>query len=138
MNNRRQSGDTIVEVMISLAVISMVIGLAYGIATRSLKQSQQSQERVEASKVAEGQLERLKGFSNSSDLSSLVPAGNFCVTATNAIEDVSMGHCTYNNLYRVTDTYDSSGHLITVQIDWDSATGSGSGQDQLIMYYRVY
>jgi len=55
-----QIGDTIVEVLLSVVVIGMAIGLAYGVATRSLKANRQAQERTEALKLAESQVERLK------------------------------------------------------------------------------
>lgn len=55
-----QAGDTIVEVLIAVVVVGLAIGLGYGVASRSLKANQQSQERSEALKKVEGQLERLK------------------------------------------------------------------------------
>ncbi|HMS23371.1 MAG TPA: hypothetical protein PKB09_01005 [Candidatus Saccharibacteria bacterium] len=58
-----QSGDTIVEVLIAVTVIGLSIGLAYGVANRSLKTARQSQERTEAVKLAEGQTEQLKAMS---------------------------------------------------------------------------
>ena len=56
---RNQRGDTIVEVLIALAVIGLTISTGYSIATRSLNGVQVSNERSEATKVAEGQIERL-------------------------------------------------------------------------------
>jgi type II secretory pathway pseudopilin PulG len=58
-NNR---GDTIVEVLIALAIIGAVIGTTYAIASVSLRQGRQAQERTEALKVAESQIELLKEF----------------------------------------------------------------------------
>ncbi len=59
INNQR--GDTIVEVLICLMIIGLAIGIGYGIASRSLKAARQAQERTEAVKIAEGQVERIKG-----------------------------------------------------------------------------
>lgn len=53
-------GDTIVEVMLALVVISTAIGVSYSVANRSLKGMRISQERAEATKIAESQAERLK------------------------------------------------------------------------------
>jgi prepilin-type N-terminal cleavage/methylation domain-containing protein len=60
MLRRSQAGDTLVEVMIALAIIGAVLGAAYATATRSLRVGRQAQERTEALKLVEGQLERLK------------------------------------------------------------------------------
>lgn len=62
-----ETGDTIVEVLIAATVIGLSIGLAYGVANRSLKTARQSQERTEAVKLAEGQAEQLKALSYKDD-----------------------------------------------------------------------
>lgn len=56
----RSAGDTIVEVMIALTVLMLIIGGGYSIATRSLNGVQVAQERSEATKIAEGQLEAIR------------------------------------------------------------------------------
>lgn len=56
-------GDTIVEVLIVVAIIATVIGSAYAVANRSQKANQQVQEHTQALKIAEGQLESLKNVS---------------------------------------------------------------------------
>lgn len=55
-----QSGDTIVEVLLSIAIVSLILGAAYVSANQSIKNVRRSQERIEATKVAEGQAEMLK------------------------------------------------------------------------------
>lgn len=64
-----ETGDTIIEVLIAVTVIGLSIGLAYGVANRSLKSARQSQERTEAVKLAEGQTEQLKALSYRDDAS---------------------------------------------------------------------
>lgn len=64
---RNQRGDTIIEVLIALTIVGLTIALAYGIATRSIRSSQQAQERNEALKVAEGQLETIKYLASDGD-----------------------------------------------------------------------
>ena len=47
-----QAGDTIVEVMIVLAVLGLAIGIAYAAANRSLENARQAQENAEAVQLA--------------------------------------------------------------------------------------
>lgn len=53
-------GDTIVEVLIAILVMSVILTGAFVSARRSQAGIRQSQERVEALKVAEAQLERIR------------------------------------------------------------------------------
>lgn len=55
-----QFGDTIVEVLIVTAVLGLVLAGSYAIASRSLKGMRASQERGEALKLAEAQIESIK------------------------------------------------------------------------------
>ena len=61
----RQRGDTIIEVLLAMTVIGMSLGISYGIANRATQTGRQAQERTEALKLAESQLELLKGNINS-------------------------------------------------------------------------
>ena len=54
---RKQTGDTIVEVLSAIAVSSAVLGTAYGITNRTVKNQQQITEHSIALKLAEQQLE---------------------------------------------------------------------------------
>lgn len=56
---KSQRGDTIVEVLLALVVLMVIIGGGYSIATRSLRGIRMSQERSEATKIAEGQIEAI-------------------------------------------------------------------------------
>lgn len=78
-----QAGDTIVEVLIALAVLGAIIGGGYAVATRSLNGVQVAQERTEATKVAEGQLEAIRStVATSPSLASFVAAGYIGMDAT--------------------------------------------------------
>lgn len=129
-----QLGDTIVEVMIAVLVLSLTIGGAYAIATRSLKASRQAQERGEAVKLAESQIENIK---------SQAAAGNGAVFATQNFcfnPGITTSNCQFSSLYNVNITsntagLDSNRHLFTVTVNWDSL--SFQGRNQLTMYYRV-
>lgn len=55
----KNNGDTIVEVLIAVAVLMVVITGGYSIATRSLNGARIAQERSEATMLAQGQLEAI-------------------------------------------------------------------------------
>jgi Tfp pilus assembly protein PilV len=70
----KQRGDTIVEVLIALAVASSVLGITYATMNRNLIITRAAQERTEAAKLAQGQLEILKSKSDKT-----APSGDkFC------------------------------------------------------------
>lgn len=55
-----QTGDTIVEVLIAIAIVGTVLAGAFASSNRSLQSNSRSQERAEALRVAEQQLELLQ------------------------------------------------------------------------------
>ncbi len=88
---RKQAGDTIVEVLFAVAVVGLAIAISYGIASRSLRSAQQAQERGQALKLAESQLESMKAIASGEDDSAknalFAMGGNkvFCVSGALAI-----------------------------------------------------
>lgn len=63
--NLNQAGDTIVEVLIAVVVVSVVLVGAYTISNASLRQIRMAQERGEAQKLATGILEKQTGTCSS-------------------------------------------------------------------------
>jgi Tfp pilus assembly protein PilV len=57
---RNQAGDTIVEVLVCILIISVVLAGAFTVTNKSLLSVRASQERSQAIKLAEAQLERLR------------------------------------------------------------------------------
>lgn len=55
-----QKGDTIVEVLVAIAIVGAALSAAYITTSRSLRTSRNNQERAEAIKYSESQLERMK------------------------------------------------------------------------------
>ncbi len=53
-------GDTIVEVLIAMAIVGAGLSASYRISSQSLARIREAQERVEGLKLAEEQVERLK------------------------------------------------------------------------------
>jgi type II secretory pathway pseudopilin PulG len=78
-------GDTIVEVLIAIAIVSLILAGAFVTVNRSMLNGRQAQERGEAIKYAETQLERLKEAGK--DASSFVYTENwpFCFSDTSGV-----------------------------------------------------
>lgn len=75
-----QHGDTIVEVLVAILIVSIVLSGAFASARKSQTGIRQTQERSEALKVAEGQLEQLKVLAKSSPVSLTASADEvFCI-----------------------------------------------------------
>lgn len=60
MKQLKQRGDTIVEVLICLAIVGAALTISYGTARRSLFRIEDAHERGEMLAIAQTQLERLK------------------------------------------------------------------------------
>ncbi len=72
----KNNGDTIVEVLIAVAVLMVVITGGYSIATRSLNGARIAQERSEATMLAQGQLEAVYQRVNQAKTLAILANGN--------------------------------------------------------------
>jgi Tfp pilus assembly protein PilV len=133
-----ERGDTIVEVMISLAVLAAVMGSAYAISNRALIQSRSAQERLQATKLAERQLERLKVLAAAADpyqFNQLTTTGNKCINPSLVVVANTDSACTlgiYNYYF-----HDYSANIFTVKVEWNPLT-SGATKNIVDIKYRIY
>jgi type II secretory pathway pseudopilin PulG len=131
MKRLNSSGDTIVEVLICLAIMGFTLGAAYSIANRSLLSIRDAQERGEATKYAEIQLERLRYIVYDKGQQ---PSGNFCIK-----DDFSTGAASAcaKGIYTPSIQYSAaSGGIYTITTSWQGIGGRNIEQVQL--YYRAY
>lgn len=93
-----QKGDTIVEVLLAVAVLSSVLGASYAIMNRNIITLRDNQERIEASKYAQGQIESLIGLWKTRQTDVLAQGGTgFCINSLTApISTISGGSPTSN------------------------------------------
>lgn len=151
INNRKSCGDTIVEVLLAIAITSVVLAGAYVAVDRSLKATRAAQERGEAVKVAEAQIERLKYLNLNDSGADIYQNGPFCITSTLAVRlvsDVSSDNddpngCRVSGRYVASITRDATTGTHQILVLWENATGSNTipaypGFDQVKMYYRIY
>jgi len=153
-----QVGDTIVEVLLAVVVISLAIGIGYSIASRSLNTVRQAQERTEAVKQVENQIERLKKLAATDNCSgpssALCQPSSFCLGDNNQIISISptptniasdpltsvaygSGACLKNNLYYVSITPEggSPPRQYQVRARW---LGLNNQKQETVVTYRIY
>ena len=146
-----QKGDTIVEVLIAIAIMTAVLSTAYGITNNSVKSNQESQEHGVALRLAESQIEQLKSHleagktvpgspanfcmytasneTNVEVISGAMPSTNFGLYPANCKLDEGLAIDRYNAvIVRTGDTY-------RVHVDWDGPKGEVSSES---LVYRVY
>lgn len=153
------NGDTIVEVLIAIAVVSMVLGGAYVSANKSLQQARAAQERGEAIKLGEAQLERLKVLISDPASAVFTTSNYFCIDDSNGFQDLGaspdlndfsgptypsackpapVGGIRYHQSIKGDPPAGpfATGRSFTVRLKWDGATGQGI--EELKFVYRVY
>lgn len=144
-----QAGDTIVEVLIALTVVTSILGGAYITSNRSLNNNRQAQERGEALKIAESQLERLKSSVSSGNNAVFTASNSFCLDAANTLQSATIPADQLNNFdaYQTACTVQGGGPIyytavtrsgadtFTVTIRWDRA--GGNGRDNISLIYRL-
>ena len=138
-----QRGDTIVEVLISIAVVSLILGGAYVTTNNSLQGTRAAQERSDAVKVVESQLEAVKSMAvgNPTALFGAATTGTFCVV-NGAPVGVANAGCKVNAKGIATSTQPVFSISITrtnntfvITNTWNTLKGT---QDRIQMTYRVY
>jgi prepilin-type N-terminal cleavage/methylation domain-containing protein len=152
-------GDTIVEVMISIAIIGLVLAGGYVAANSSQATERQAQERSIATQITQGQIEGLRSYvqANPSFFTTAgQPTGNFCISgATIQYDSSSNGNCYFDSggnanpgkiqpAYNVAISNDAANagvsgsptpwSQVQIAITWASVAG---GQDNLTDYYRL-
>jgi Tfp pilus assembly protein PilV len=140
MPKQPYQGDTIVEVMISMAVLAIVLVATYSFSNRAFQSGLNSQYRDQAVSYAQQQLELIREADNNAPQNIddyLGPPYNtsFCINPSTKVRQ-PVASCTFNNLYNVTYTYDGSGSgtkVVKVVASWDSASGT---KQQTVVYYK--
>lgn len=148
-----QRGDTIVEVLIAMAIASMVLGSSYAVAHKTMANTRQAQEHSEAAEIANEQIEAITtlssaGNTNISDNSpqysciaivgtTLQVVSQFSVTNPRGSTADYDPSCVRTSTagYRTAFRYLSAVRTYEVIVTWD-AIGSGE-QNSVIMTYKA-
>lgn len=146
LHNLTQSGDTIIEVLIAITIVSLVLGGAYVTSNNSLKASRDAQEHGEAVGLLQSEIEQVRSLVANSGGSGGQPfsfAGSFCIYGNEQVAPSNSTSCSMNSdgvptmiqpEYAVSIT--RNGDTFTFETTWPSVINSQT--DQETMYYRIY
>ena len=142
MMRLRQRGDSIVEVIIVLAVLSLALSIAYATSNQSLLATRQAQENSQATEILRSQMETIRSYAANDSASSnyIFRTTKFCIDSSGAVKDISpAGPCTQRNLYTIAIQYVASSagsrDTFTATATWPDA--QGHGDDVVTLLYRL-
>jgi Tfp pilus assembly protein PilX len=162
MHYSNQTGDTLVEVLIALVILSVVLVGGARVSNASLLGVRQSQEHTEALKLAESQLEAVEAAASNSDqtaFNNMINQTNyFCVFSgapiiattptpvpmTNVLPKAPnsyIGSCkqnsgiTYEEAISTVNCSVFGYYIFTINVTWPSL--QGSDYNQVTLHYKV-
>jgi type II secretory pathway pseudopilin PulG len=133
-----QAGDTIIEVLISIMILSLVLAVTFVSTSRSLQQGTDANNRQQATSFAQQQIEIIKNAValNSSNVTNYEQQpGAFCVAPDGTTQPITVNSnpCQFaSQQYNISDSFQSG--LFTVNATWTNQQGTN---DNLVFYYRV-
>lgn len=138
-----QAGDTIVEVLIAAAIVSLVLTGAFAVANASYRQIRMSQERGEAQRVAQSAIEQLDALvANNTALTAPANPVPFCGKPDDTTVVDTSSDCDKNDLYHISihrapdpgDSTTAFRYTFTATVTWDGLSGV---KQTLSMDYRT-
>jgi len=152
MSHVGQRGDTIVEVLIAITIVSLILGGAYVTTNHSLRDTRDGQERSTAVKIVETQIEQLHNLAitNPSAIFGATVPSSFCITNAGAVVASTIAACAVDStgapttaepVYHLAITQSSNTinsvkyTTFDIAANWTSVIGNG--QDQMQMTYRL-
>ncbi|HSX36786.1 MAG TPA: type II secretion system protein [Patescibacteria group bacterium] len=143
--SRDKRGDTIVEVLIALAILGLAFSISFATANRSLTVARNAEEHSEALQYLDSQVELARVDAGDTSLY----AGNQCMDTV--ANDVNYGKpvpttsviCKINSLYNLSYTYsqakDSNNipqDIFTFTVAWEGVGSLGAQQEQIS--YKIH
>jgi type II secretory pathway pseudopilin PulG len=141
--NIRDTGDTLIEVLLSATALALVLSVSFVSANRSLRTGTEAASRNEAVQYASQQIEFVRLGINDGTLITAgagknIPAGNFCMDQTShrATPLASNGSCPVDTAgnFGVVDSFDGAKQTFTITTQWQSSLSSTT--NQVVMYYQ--
>jgi prepilin-type N-terminal cleavage/methylation domain-containing protein len=131
---RNQRGDTIVEVMIAIAVISMVLVAAYVTTTHNVNGLQDTQEHSQALQLAQSQLEFLHNSATEPTDHQCFDTSGGITNGASCMVDASGAPTLSQPQYKIDITNDSP-PTFKVSITWASVK-TGGVTNNVTLYYQ--
>lgn len=137
-------GDTIVEVLISMAVLGGALGISYTVANNTLNQSRDAQERTQVVNLLDAQLEQLRAIASLPNTPVFTFTGAACFDSSGAMHSVPnvSNFATYPSAcvqgyyhYYITRTSTGGADTYTATCKWDNVMGTGRDNVQIV--YRM-
>lgn len=127
-----QRGDTIVEVLIAIAIVSLVLTSAYALTNKNVRATQEVQEQSYAQKLVEQQVELLRAANpKPSTTGCFDPSNGGVAPLISATCRPTVGNLTYN-LEVAPDAVTTGKYRI--RATWDTLGGRTA---QVTVYYKV-
>lgn len=139
MKQLNSRGDTIVEVLITIIVVSSALVGAIATSNYGVKQIRMAQERTEAQKIAQQEIEKLDTVIAKNKPTLLIGTGvsDFCISPTFTMSAVSSPECKRGNPNRyevVISRDDGVPKTFKVTVKWKSLKG---GDEFVSIPYRT-
>ncbi len=125
-----QRGDTIVEVLIAVAIISLVVTTAYAISNKNTQAIQANSERVQAQHLVAAQIESLRAQNGITASGDCFNGSTETSTCTNFTQSGS--GATYN--VHITT---GANNVYTITAKWTSLGGASANDGNVTMFYRL-
>jgi len=145
-------GDTIVEVMIVLAILGFAIGLAYATANKSLLATRAAEESSEATVLIQTQAERIRAFGGTypaqvfsttdycitNDTPTFKPSTDAaCAAYTSPTSSVPYAISIHCDTCTTGASISSPHDTFTIKATWDDVSGQGP-KDGATLLYRYH
>jgi Tfp pilus assembly protein PilV len=147
IKNKNQLGDTIIEVLVSMAILAVVLATAYATTSRSFRSGLNSQARDKALLIAQQQIELLKkadsgqtptidtyknlgsNFCINPETGNTITLGGSTPTCTAPFGVASTDTATFD----LVDSYNSSRKIFSVNVSW---LAENNRQNQVVVNYK--
>lgn len=143
-----QTGDTLVEVLVCISIVSLILAGAYATTNRSATAVRNSQEHSEALKLIESQLEQIRSNAVSKTPTVFTSPAPFCMVDAAVVTPATAGQCiqdsagqptTIDPAYKLSISRSSSlgGSLFVISAQWNSVSISSTTAQESLSY-RMY
>lgn len=140
-SRNKQAGDTIVEVIIAIAVISTILAGAFLVTTHSTRAVRDAEEHAQALQYLQGQVELLRASAARSGGLPTALNTPFCLGTSQYYQPAtSSGQCTLGSLYNLSITSPTASAQVNATTTFNlvaSWAGLSGGTNTVYLAYKV-